>query len=98
MPIGKGEYSHRNSSNILHLKLRVRHDLAWMLSETPLAESQVLTSDPEEGWYQLEAEVPDDGQTFWWLLAQSARVDVLEPRHWREEIFKAAQEIVLRGV
>jgi predicted DNA-binding transcriptional regulator YafY len=95
--IAQGGFDYRNSSDTLKLKARVRHDLAWMLSETPLAESQVLTSDPEEGWYQLEAEVPDDGQTFWWLLAQSARVDVLEPRHWREEIFKAAQEIVQRG-
>lgn len=45
--ITQGGFDYRNSSNILQLKARVRHDLAWMLSETPLAVSQALSYDPE---------------------------------------------------
>lgn len=95
--IAQGGFAYRNSNELIPLKIRVRHDLTWMLSETPLSDDQVLLSDPEEGWFQLEARVPDDGQTFWWLQAQSARVDVLEPTVWREEILESALEIVRRG-
>lgn len=95
--IAQGGFAYRNSNELIPLKIRVRHDLAWMLSETPLSRDQVLFSDPEDGWYQLEAQVPDDGQTFWWLQAQAARVDVLEPAVWRDEIMESALEIVRRG-
>ncbi|XKH61617.1 WYL domain-containing protein [Halomonas sediminis] len=47
-------------------------------------------------WQHLEAQVSDDQQTLWWLMAMGANVEVLSPENWKKEIFDSAKEILAR--
>jgi hypothetical protein len=68
--------------------------VAWLLSETPLSETQRLTPLPDSNWQQLEAEVPDDQQTLWWLMGMSTNVKVLAPRAWRKTLKANAAQVL----
>ena len=74
------------------LKLLVSPWLAAHLEETPLADKQILTTDPQHAErYVLEAQVLDGMQLRRWLLSQGAGLQVLEPeplRAWMREIVR----------
>lgn len=74
------------------LKLLVTPWLAAHLEETPLADKQILTADPQHAErYVLEAQVLDGMQLRRWLLSQGAGLQVLEPeplREWMREIVR----------
>lgn len=74
------------------LKLLVSPWLAAHLEETPLADKQILTTDPQHTErYVLEAQVLDGMQLRRWLLSQGAGLQVLEPeplREWMREIVR----------
>lgn len=74
------------------LKLLVSPWLAAHLEETPLADKQILTADPQHAErYVLEAQVLDGMQLRRWLLSQGAGLQVLEPeplREWMREIVR----------
>ena len=74
------------------LKLLVSPWLAAHLEETPLADKQILTTDPQHAErYVLEAQVLDGMQLRRWLLSQGAGLQVLEPeplREWMREIVR----------
>ena len=95
--IAKGAFGYLQGKTPIHLVAHIAPQVAWLLSETPLAETQTLTPLPDSDWQRLEAEVPDDQQTLWWLMGMGANVDVLAPAHWRAEIYAAARAIVERG-
>ncbi|WP_280553476.1 WYL domain-containing protein [Halomonas sp. 25-S5] len=94
--IAAGAFGYLQSKTPVTLIANVAPQVAWLLSETPLAEEQQLTPLTDSDWQRLEAEVPDDQQTLWWLMGMGAKVDVLEPPAWRREIFNSAQAIVAR--
>ncbi|WP_022967655.1 helix-turn-helix transcriptional regulator [Denitrificimonas caeni] len=82
------------------LKLLVSPWLAAHLEETPLADKQILTTDPQHAErYVLEAQVLDGMQLRRWLLSQGTGLQVLEPeplREWMREIVrKQAQGYML---
>lgn len=91
--IEQGGFSYRQSSGPTVLKARVRGEIAWLLSETPLSEDQNLKPE-EDGWFQLTATVPDDQQTLWWIQGYGAAIDVYEPQAWREHIHQQAREVL----
>ena len=91
--IDKGAFSYRQSANIQTLKARVKSEIAWLLSETPISEDQKLTQ-AEDDWYWLNASVTDDKQTLWWIQGYGAAIDVHEPIEWREYIHDQAREIL----
>lgn len=74
------------------LKLLVSPWLAAHLEETPLADKQILTTDPQHAErYVLEAQVLDGMQLRRWLLSQGAGLQVLEPeplRAWMWDIVR----------
>ena len=76
----------------IELKLLVSPWLAAHLEETPLADKQILTNDPQHAErYVLEAQVLDGMQLRRWLLSQGAGLQVLEPeplREWMREIVR----------
>lgn len=79
------------------LVARVAPDIAWLLSETPLSENQSLSEPDTEGWVTLEADVPNDQQTLWWIMGYGANIHVLEPAVWREAIIDHARRILGQG-
>lgn len=94
--IHRGAFGYRQSLENMTLVANVAPQVAWLLTETPLANEQTLTPLPDSCWKRLIARVPDDQQTLWWLMGMGANVEVLEPEHWREEIFETARTIVAR--
>ncbi|RDL45494.1 WYL domain-containing protein [Marinomonas piezotolerans] len=91
--INQGGFSYRQSSQPVVLKARVKEEIAWLLSETPLSEDQDLKPG-EDGWYGLTATVSDDQQTLWWIQGYGAAIDVQEPLKWREHIHQQAREVL----
>lgn len=75
--IAGGAFEYLQGKAPVILVAQVAPQVAWLLSETPLSETQRLTSLPDSNWQQLKAEVPDDQQTLWWLMAMGANVNVL---------------------
>lgn len=94
--IEQGGFSYRQSSGSVVLKARVKDEIAWLLSETPLSEDQDLKPE-EDGWFQLTATVPDDQQTLWWIQGYGSAIDVQEPQAWREHIHQQAREVLGLG-
>lgn len=95
--IAGGAFGFLDSKTPVTLLANVAPQVVWLLSETPLAEGQRLTGLPDSDWQRLEAEVPNDHQTLWWLLGMGANVEVLAPATWRSEIYAAAKAIIKRG-
>jgi hypothetical protein len=53
------------------LVIRVSPGLGEYLAECKLTADQVLTKiDEPEGWFRLQASLPDTPQLRWWLLSQ----------------------------
>lgn len=94
--IKTGAFGYRQSPGDITLQARVSPQVAWLLAETPLAREQRLTPEAEGDWQRLEARVPDDQQTLWWLMGLGASVEVLAPEHWRDEIYRNAYEVIQR--
>jgi len=91
--IEQGGFSYRQSSGPVVLKARVKAEIAWLLSETPLSEDQELKPEGE-GWFQLTATVTDDQETLWWIQGYGSAIDVQEPQKWREHIHQQAREVL----
>lgn len=95
--IDQGAFGFPLAQEPVQLVARITNSMAWLLAETPLSRDQSLSEPDAEGWVQLEATVPNDQQTQWWIMGFGASIEVLEPRAWREQILQQAREIVARG-
>lgn len=73
------------------------HPAPTGVGQPPQADEQRLTPLPESYWQRLEAKVPDDQQTLWWLMGMGMNVDVLEPPAWRQMILETATQIISRS-
>ena len=80
----------------VRLVARITPAIAWLLTETPLSLEQSLSEPDYEGWVQLEATVPNDQQTQWWIMGYGSNIEVLQPEAWRETILDHAKEILAR--
>ncbi|WP_346796329.1 WYL domain-containing protein [Halomonas sp. Bachu 37] len=95
--IQNGAFGYRQSAREVTLIANVHPQVAWLLGETPLSDKQHLHILPYTDWQRLEAKVPDDQETLWWLMGLGANVEVLKPTHWREAILDAAKRIMDRA-
>lgn len=95
--IRDGGFGYRQSLENVPLKAIVSPQIAWLLKETPLSEAQSLAPRCTDDWYELQADVPDDQQTLWWLKGLGANVQVLAPSHWKEEILEDARSILSKA-
>jgi len=95
--IEKGAFGYPVDDKTVSLKAFIKPEVAWLLSETPLSDKQILADENAEGWVWLEAEVPNDQQTQWWIQGFGASIDVVEPVSWRESIHQQAREILRMG-
>nr|WP_298377539.1 WYL domain-containing protein [uncultured Halomonas sp.] len=94
--INSGAFGYPQGNDNVRLVAHVEPQVAWLLTETPLAEWQTLTPLSGTDWQRLEAEVPDDQQTLWWLRGMGASVEVIEPQAWRDDIRTNAERILSR--
>lgn len=92
--IAGGAFGYLQGKAPVTLVAHVAPQVAWLLSETPLSATQQLTPLPDSNWQQLEAEVPDDQQTLWWLMGMGANVNVLAPAAWRETLKTNAEHVL----
>tara|TARA_R110000824_G_scaffold207846_1_gene393417 strand:- start:41285 stop:41815 length:531 start_codon:yes stop_codon:yes gene_type:complete len=92
--IAGGAFGYLQGKAPVTLVAQVAPQVAWLLSAPPLSEAQQLASLPDNTWQQLEAEVPDDQQTLWWLMAMGANVNVLAPTSWRETLKANAEQVL----
>lgn len=95
--IADGAFGYRQSHDDVHLLANIAPQVAWLLTETPLASAQSLTPLPHSQWQRLSVTLPDDQQTLWWLKGMGANVEVLEPSTWREEIRDDARRILAQS-
>lgn len=70
----------------VQLVANIAPNIAWLLNETPLSSQQSITPLEESDWYRLEATVPDDTETKWWVFGLGEHICVQQPQHWREGI------------
>lgn len=66
----------------------IHPQLAWILAETPLSTEQSIQPIEGSDWLRLEAQVPMDQETLWWINGLSDRIRVHEPSEWVVEIQK----------
>ena len=91
--ISRGELGYLLSNRNIELKARVKEDLAWTLSETPLSVNQKLEKLVDD-WYMLTARIPDEQQTLRWLQGYGSAVDIIKPLDWREHIHQQAKQLL----
>lgn len=84
--IASGVFSHRESEVHVELIADVRPQIATLLSETALSHQQALSGPCEQGWYRLQATVPFDRETLWWIFALNENIRICAPQVWVEEI------------
>ncbi|QAB14611.1 helix-turn-helix transcriptional regulator [Hydrogenovibrio thermophilus] len=94
--VDSGAFDYPKNNELIDLELIVDKSLAWHLRETPINNEQTI-SKLDENHFVLKAKTTDDSQTLWWLMGFGSKVEVVKPKHWREKIYKHAQEIVGRG-
>ncbi|MBK1690600.1 helix-turn-helix transcriptional regulator [Ectothiorhodospira mobilis] len=94
--IAGGAFGYPQGPDQVRLVAEVTDQTAWLLSETPLSQRQRLEPLPDGAWHRLEAWVPDDRQTLWWLMGMGSRIHVLEPASWRETILGHARALLSR--
>lgn len=83
--IKQGAFSLHEGHNI-KLVADIDAQLAWILNETPLSRQQKITIIENSEWSRLEAQVPKDQETYWWICGLNARIRVHEPQEWVNDI------------
>jgi len=74
------------SAGDITLEATISGELAKRLQETPLSKQQFLKGPNHLGQYKLEAIVPDDQETRWWVMGLNQHIRVTAPMHWVEEL------------
>lgn len=92
--LSQGAFGYPLDGKPVELVARVRPEVAWLLSETPVSEIQQLSEPDTEGWVTLTATLLNDQQTLWWIMGFGASIQVIEPASWRDMIYQNAQQIV----
>ena len=92
--IGSGEMLWPLDSNkIIKLKLRVNHWVCHYLTESALAEDQVIKPDDQKGWHRVTASVLDSHELRWWLMSQGDGLEVLGPKAVRNWFVEVAENL-----
>ena len=90
--IEQGEFSFPLISNkYIQLVIKVESYLMRHLSECRLSTDQTIIVI-DDG-YQVTANVLDSEQLRWWIRSFGSSVEVLEPKHLREEISKEINKL-----
>ncbi|SDJ98719.1 helix-turn-helix transcriptional regulator [Billgrantia gudaonensis] len=94
--IHNGAFGYLEENEDTTLIANVAPQLAWLLTETPLSNQQTLSPIKDSEWQRLEALVPNDQQTLWWIKGLGTNIEVLGPTSWKNDILATAREILSR--
>ena len=90
--IAGGAFGGGKSEGEVELVADVSPQIAWLLKETPISARQRIEPLPDTDWQRLQAWVPMDQETLWWLFGLGENMRVREPESWKREIrHKAAR-------
>ncbi|WP_339935620.1 WYL domain-containing protein [Vreelandella glaciei] len=92
--IQSGAFGYRQGPGDVTLEAEITHSVAWLLQETPIADTQTIEALPDSKWHRLTAYVPDDQQTLWWLMGMGANVKVIAPATWRDTLKTNAEQVL----
>ncbi|AEB60489.1 helix-turn-helix transcriptional regulator [Ectopseudomonas mendocina] len=84
--IASGAFTWRQAPESVELVADVHPQVAWLLSETPLSTQQTLTPIAGSDWQHLQAHVPLDQETLWWIFGLNENIRVHAPTVWVQEI------------
>lgn len=90
---GQFEYLIEEEKTI-KLKLVVSEQIAFHLTESPLAENQTIKPEKDTGRLILRAEVKNTQQLRWWLMSFGDGVEVISPNSLREEFKKTTRALM----
>lgn len=76
------------------LEADVSPGIAWILNETPLSSSQTLTPIDGSQWQHLQAIVPDDKETRWWIYSLGENIRLHSPDAWAQEVQLRARQML----
>ena len=89
-----GAFGYRQGPGDVTLEAEITRSVAWLLQETPIADTQTIEALPDSKWHRLTASVPDDQQTLWWLMGMGANVKVIAPAAWRDTLKTNAEQVL----
>lgn len=92
--IQSGAFGYRQGPDDVTLEAEITRPVAWLLNETPIADTQTIEALPDSNWHRLTACVPDDQQTLWWLMGMGANVKVIAPAAWRDTLKANAEQVL----
>lgn len=92
--INQGEFGLRGEDDVQTVTLiaDISPQTTFILNETPLSEQQTITSIDNSEWQRLEATVPNNQETLWWIYGMNHNIRVHQPLHWREAIKQTLQQ------
>ncbi|MBR7889911.1 WYL domain-containing protein [Marinomonas sp. A79] len=99
--ISKGGFGVRMSEGLsydVQLYATIKKELAQTLLETPLGFDQELRLSDSSDSYELIVTIPNDQQTFMWVLSHGSQINVIEPVEWREKIHEHAKAILSASI
>lgn len=99
--IAAGEFGVKVSEQLsgdVRLRATIKKELAQTLQETPLSLNQELMLTDNSDVYDLIVSVPNDQQTFMWILSHGSQINVIEPIEWREKIHEHAKAILSASI
>lgn len=92
--IDQGAFARQEGQEPVQLVADIHPQVAWLLEETPLSENQSIQPlNDENGWYRLEAQVPKDQETLWWIYGLNASIRLHEPKAWVDDLKASFQEL-----
>lgn len=89
-----GAFGYRQGPDDVTLEADITRPVTWLLSETPIANTQTIEALPDSNWYRLTACVPNDQQTLWWLMGMGASIKVIAPTEWRDILKTNAEQVL----
>ncbi|WP_338647262.1 WYL domain-containing protein [Pseudomonas sp. ML2-2023-3] len=84
--VHSGGFNNPGPVEFVDLVADVSPQIAWLLSETPLGSQQTLKQLPDSDWQRLNARVPSDQETLWWVFGVGESLRLYEPQGWVDEI------------
>lgn len=84
--IASGAFSLRQGDSDVELIADVNPQIASLLRETKLSHDQTLSELPGSDWLRLQAKVPLERETLWWIFGLNSNIRVLSPQVWVDEI------------
>lgn len=92
--IQQGAFTRQKSPERVKLIADVHPQVAWRLKETPLSEEQNITLlEGYTDWFRLEALVPDDQETLWWVYSLNTAIRLHAPEAWVKAVYANAKEL-----